>query len=617
MFCVKCGEKLPDGSKFCPMCGSKVIESAVNNQIQIENQIDYQNVMTNQTEDQSAATAQIENLAVNKVDSQNPEINQVEYQNNILKKNEFAIEDNKQKGKRKKKLLVGGVSTIIALAVIFIVCYVFFAPEIKAYFLGTKNYYLLVEGKSFTKGFQDITNYSEEYPTKYNYEYDLSTKISGDIFGDSEYSEKIIDTLSKFRLNLKYDCNNENPKDSYSTLSFSGILKDEELGKVVVESADNKTKISFPELTDKTLASTEQEKSRKLKDAMSGDDAAFEEVFGLKREDFSKMVKKYKDIVFECIPNEQVEFNNDSEYRNLECNSITITLNEKDIAKIYKALAKEIKQDEDFKILLKSSRTLYNYVPNSENLSNTNEPSTDEINQEVDKICKDLEAAAEDMDKTNIGYSIYFNNDDTVIGRKLNDIDTKDYVEVASYTNSDKKDILLFNFKQGGESMQFSKESKVDNKNNIGTIALKINGKNILDAEYTSEINATVGGLKAFVGNIKGKFNFNTLLDSKYGLSDSSLSGIDFSLENKKSDNGDKLLGECKISTEVEGEKLELSLLATIKQSNSSLIEKPDISIVDSVDLKDKEALSELGSEIEQSLSEKIMEEISNIIIGY
>ena len=598
MFCGNCGKNLSNNALFCPGCGSKVSNPIASEAVN-------PNPIVSEAMNPSPILCEIENPSQIAHEVENPV--QYNYESSTSANNQYIIQNPNSKVKNKKKAFTTGILAIMGIAVIFSICYAFFAPSIKAAILGPKNYYFTLEKNNLLKVSQDIKNsYTKNYPKKYNYEYDLSTKLSGDIIDESEEIKNIIESLSKIHLNLKLDGNNENLQDSYFTASIEGKINDKIIGSIVAESADNKTKISLPDLTDKTIGYEAEVTSVKLASAMQGDDKAFEEVFGIEKEAFNKMMRKYvEDTVFGCIADGQFQFEKDAKYQDIGCNSIMISLDEKTISDILNSLATEIEKDNDLKTILKSSTTYYFDMAK---LSMDDKPSSEDIDKAVETFCTSLKDTAMDIGKTSIEYSIYFDNSGTIIGRKFINKETDTLAEIASYKSSDKKDVLKCNVEQNGERiLQFSKESRLEKGNNVGTLALKANEKTLLDAKYTSEIGATVGGLNAFVGNLQGKVNLESLSDSIYGYSESPLQSIDFSYDSKRSEK-DRLLGEFKISTEIDGKSLIATLFTEIKQSNINSIKKPVVSISDSIDISDAEGLSEFESDIGISLGNKIME---------
>jgi hypothetical protein len=641
MFCSNCGKNLSSDALFCAGCGLKVpspVASVVENPSPVASVVENPSPVASVVENPSPVASVVENPSpvASVVENPSPIAYAVEDTSPIAcaienpsptvstvdNSNKFRDESSSDqysngntKQKRKKKIAIVGLFAIIGIAIIFSICYAFFTPSIKAAFLGPKNYYFTLEKNNLSELSQDIRNsYTKKSPKKYNYEYDISTKISGDILEESDYAKSFIEELSKIHFNLKLDGNDENLQDSYFTASLDGLLDGKKIGSFVAESADNKTKISFPDLTDKTIGYEVEAKSVKLKNAMLGDDKAFEEVFGIKNEAFKKMMVKYvKDVIFECIPEDQVKFQSTAKYQDFKCNSITISLNENIMSDIYKSLAKEMKKDEDFKKFFKASTLFYFDLSSAAKLNNTEKLSSEEINDAFDTLCNGLEDAANNIEKTDIEYSIYFNNKGTIVGRKFVNKDTDTLVDIGAYKNSDKKDIVKCDIEQNGDkTFQFLTESKVDKGNYIGTISFKSNENTLLDAEYTSEIDATVGGLNAFVGNIKGKLNLEPLNEGSFDSMYSTLKNVNFSYDSKRSEN-DKLSGEFKISTAVDEKSLILSIFTETKQSNSNLIKKPLVSISDSISITDAGSLGELQYDIGVSLGRKLVELFPNL----
>jgi len=478
-----------------------------------------------------------------------------------------------------------------------------FSTDVQAAIFGTKNYYLALEKYNFNKlekAFKDSR--LKELSCAYK----INAKLDGDLMQSDPIMKEIADYLPKFELDINYNANSRDLKDVFYKSLISTKYDGKKLVDIDIKSADDKTLIAFPNLTDKTIGIETSNISSKFNQAFLGDDQAFEEVFGLSREAYDKMVERYfKDVIVNAIPDENVVFNNNADFENIKCNSITFNIDKTALSAIYKALASEIVNDKELKALVTSVTYSFLDTANVEALL-INKPSETEIADGIKDFCDELNNAAEDMEEVQFSYTAYIKNNGTIISRQFKDKLGDAGVNLSAYRSLEGIDIFKLNFEESGKTnFELKTESKLHSGSTYnGKLNLDITDKPLLEAKYTYDKGVKSGNLDAFVGKLDGKINLEQFSDD---YSAKEMSDIYFSFVNTK-ENNDSLKGETKITSKVDGKSVGLTIFTEVKQSSVANISKPNVSIDKSIKLTDYTELNEMKTELSASLQKKFLE---------
>lgn len=510
------------------------------------------------------------------------------------------------------------ITSIVAFLIISMGMTLFlFRTNVEASILGAKYYYLALEKDNFKKIKNKLkANYVEKNLIDFSYACKLNAELVGDVLYSEPDIKTLADYISKFDLSINYNGSSKNMNDVYYTSLISTKYDGKKLLDVDVKSADNKAIIAFPELTDKTMGIETSNKSLKFTQAFLDDDKAFEEIFGITRVAYNKLIEKYiKDIIFNEIPEDNVVFNDKANFENIECNSITFNIDQNVIANIYKAVAKELANDKEFKTVCTSiTNAFYDIVyEQQKQLSSeilSEKPTAEEIDEQIQMICDELNEGAENLDEIQFTYTAYFKNDGDILSRQVKDKLSDTEIKFSSF--KDLNGVEVIKFLVGGEketAFELTNEAKLQSGAiYAGKFNVNISGKSLVDAKYTYEKDAKVGNLSAFVGEIEGKINLEQLGEG--GLTnyiDNDLNNIYFSLVNRRTDI-DTLIGKTKITSKVDGKRMGINLYTEVKQSNVANITKPVVTIDNSVKLTDSLGINEMGTEIGESLMSKILE---------
>lgn len=475
-----------------------------------------------------------------------------------------------------------------------------FSTDVKAAVYGPKYYYLSIEKQNIKKAFEKYKqNYLNTYFSEYSYSGELSAGLKGDFVTADEALKKLSDFLSTFELKYNFDMNAKDQANSYFTAGIQTKLAGRDFAAIGIKSADNNTIVSFPGMTEKMIGikGTANKSENALKSILSGDEEAYKELFGLDKSDISKLFEKYiKDVIVSQIPNKKVIYLSDVKYKGMDCNSITFNIDEDVIADIYRAVSSELRKDQEFRTIYKSTTAaLYSSIYESYGL----EPPTDEeIDEQIQSLCDELEYQAEDVNEVNIAYTVYFTNSGDILFRQFTDRLSDSSLSLDNYTDLSGTDILKLLFVTDGEEIfALSNEGKLSEGIFSGTVNLSVTELPIAKATYSFEKDAKVGGLEAFIGSIRGVVNMEQFPDAEIG-------NINFSLDSQRSGEN-TLASEVKVFTSIQGKGLEAVVNSKVKQSNKTTVTKPEISLKGTVDMYDSEGMGEILQEIYTGLSER------------
>jgi hypothetical protein len=485
-----------------------------------------------------------------------------------------------------------------------------FRTNVQAAIFGTKNYYLSLERDNFkdlTKTYKD--NYKEKL-SRLSYACKVNAKLDGDLMKSDPVMTQIADYISKTELNINYNANNRDLKNTFYTALFSTKYDGKKLLDVDIKSADNKTLIAFPELTEKTLGIEGYANSYKFTEAFLGDDKAFEELFGITKEAYDKMVEKYlKDVIFDQIPDDHVVFNSDADFESIKCNSITFNIDEKIISNIYKAVAKELSNDKEVEILVKSIAKAIFDIANEQKKMAITMPTAEEIEDSIKAFCDELNNEADDMEEVQLVYTAYFKSNGDIISRQFNDKLNDTSGKLSIYKDLSGADIFNLNYKESTETIfELKNKAKLQNGIYDGNLNFDVSGKSLLETKYSFEKDAKVGDLDAFVGEIQGKINLKQFNNNELtGYPSKDLSDIHFSFINRKIDT-DTLGGKTQVTSKINGKTIGVTVFTEVKQSNLNNLAKPEVAIDNSIKLTDYTELNEMGTELYTNLQKRLLE---------
>lgn len=487
----------------------------------------------------------------------------------------------------------------LAAFLVIVMCFTFllFRTEVGASILSDKYHYLFLEKQNLDKFQQKLEdNNIKDYLSEYSLDCKVNAQLNGDL--DDLGLRELSDFLSKFELNINHNINRRNPADVFLASGVSAKYDGKKLLDVFLRVADNKALILFPEQS-KAIGISDAAKTLGLNRSNIDTDISFEEIYGISEADYNSMIKRYlKDVIIKQIPDENVIYSKDAVFDGIKCESIQFNIDEKVMSDILLAIAEEAENDKDLKTVVTSfvnysAKTAYTNPIPAEKIT------PEEIEEGINAFCDYLRDEAEYIDEIQFTYTAYFNNDN-ILSRQLKEKYSETSLSLATYKDLVGVDIFKISLQEQQEPVFELLIKGMDGSDNTykGAVKLDIGKKHLVEAQYQYEKEARVGNLKAFIGTIDGKINLKQFTQNEYDYyDDPGYEDIYFSFSNSKT--GDNTMkGTTKISSKINGSKIEFALLTDIRQSDTCNITKPNLNLENSIDINDTEAMAQLGEDI-------------------
>ena len=591
MFCEQCGNKISLGKPFCASCGAKLDQN-----LDTQQQAQPQHQQAQQAQPQYQQPQQVQQAQ----QGYNAILNIDTVQNNPNPNDTI----NTKKRMKVWPIVLSSVAAVLVLmgALLFV-----FRMNIMATVMGPSNYYFYLEQKN-ASSLKSLALDSMKN-TKLSIDSKITASLSGSSFGEGEELESIKEIISSLNCQLSLDYDQTDLSDPFYIFKLDAKHNSDDIFNLDIRGSDNKTKISFPGMSEESIGFSLPESNDKLTLALTGDDKAFEEVFGISKDKYQKMKSKYlKDIIFANIPEDKAQFTTSDKFEGISCNSIVFNLDEKDILAISEKLADEIEKDEDLHTLIKSVID-FTAKEGLGNVANYDSISLSEIKDSIKELCDELRDK-EGIEPMNIKYSVYFNDNGKIIARNLSELDSNTNILFANYEQEGQEILKASIIDDNGKSIEFTKKSSTIENIEKGNIDFSYLGNKFFTATYSLDTSAKILGQKVLVGNINANLDLNDIGQSN--------TKIELSLNNEKKDDTN-IVSKLKVATDIDGEDVSFDLKVDTKYSADNF-SKPNISLEDciEIDLKDAnnlentENLQNLYYDLEDALQQRIMEILSD-----
>lgn len=183
MFCPKCGKEIPDGATVCEACGAALEVPEKAEEIAAETPTIVEEIAA------ETPTIAEESAPVSEVP--------VDTDEDTSSFTEPSFEK-PAKNKKKKGLIVGIASGVVALAAVLLVVFNF--SLIKGYFIkffgSDEDYFRYVEYKAFSEGTDELTafygKFTEAFDTKGSVDGNISVQVSDEVMGLLEKAQELI-----------------------------------------------------------------------------------------------------------------------------------------------------------------------------------------------------------------------------------------------------------------------------------------------------------------------------------------------------------------------------------------------------------------------------------------
>lgn len=319
--------------------------------------------------------------------------------------------------KKRTWIVVVAILLVLALGSGTMVGWLFFRPDIKVALMGTRDYWDQLEQINLTslsaKAQMPLQlQLQDDDWSKYRSEMELTAAIDDP---NEMIPQKAMEYLNGMKISVNQETDTQAGKSKQElkltlqdliTLSAEGVT------------GDGKTLLRVPQANDQYIDIDNAYMPYKTPDE------ALQNITGKSYDELQAIFDEYfREVVLANIPEDGIVFNTSDVYDNIECNSLTITVN-KDTAKVIcDAFAAKLKDDE------RISQILLEMV-NVEPLYEDEDEAKEQIEDAIQSLADDIaEADYEDFSQMTI--KVWFDNNEQILARKLWNDDVQ--VELYSY----------------------------------------------------------------------------------------------------------------------------------------------------------------------------------------
>lgn len=447
MFCVKCGNKMEDGSLFCANCGTRV-DSVVNaaDVTPVDNapaEVQPVNNVPAELNVENAVPAEVASV-VNNVE---PEVNQIPAGTDVNSQY-YVQNDVAAAPKAKKKIKPGIIIAAAAVVVVLAVGAVFTVSasarnSVKKLFMSDEDYFRSVEKSALKDLFGAITDNYEEFEDvaedlkSKGYETKLKASLE-----TTNAAQDFLESFGKKELDvdlswLKSASSEFTLKSSDKKYGFSGnlLINKETMADfdTIVDIDDGMVYFSFPILSDKyaegelpldLIASSIMGRSSKnmLNAVLNSKNSSVFDV--ITSEEIQKISDRYIDIYVDSLT--KIKVSEDKVLKaqgvSVPCTKYTVTLTPKIQVELFKKLLKQLEKDEEVKsICAKLEKYAENLVDEGVISSRDGAEFSDLYDTFRDYISLGLDDLEDDGETLfdEFSYIAYVDSKGSVIGREF------------------------------------------------------------------------------------------------------------------------------------------------------------------------------------------------------
>lgn len=469
MFCIKCGNEVKEGEKFCAVCGAKI-------------ELPADSVLEEPVAVEQAAEAEAPGVVLDPVSA----VEHEPLQNNVsepvslesqsvdtvpTEQTEPYVAPVTHKKKKKKGLIIGILAAVVAVVA---VCAVFAWDYIENFavktFTSPEGYYRYVENKN-------VESLTETVGAAFG---NLKNGQKTDGAADAKVSFKISDTaiksladelgvnksdiawLSDIGMNFKTNAQGEKLA-VFGDVSLGG--KSIISADLLSDTANGKYYFRLPELSDGYLgvSASDSDDAQKSFDMLNAIFASLPD-----SDKTTDILNRYVSVATDAIDDveqsaETVEASGVSQ----DCTELVVTIDDDAARDIIEALLKEFKDDDEMKDIIKEIFK----AADSEDYNEYYNDLIDDVEDALDSI-DDLKFSGE------IVYTAYVDGKGNVIGRRFE----FDGVVLEYLSTRDGKEVgFEAMFKADDKKLQIVGDGTIDGGKLNGDYALKYSGVNVLN----------------------------------------------------------------------------------------------------------------------------------------
>ncbi len=403
------------------------------------------------------------------------------------------------KSSKKKVFLI--LSIIIAILLILGAGAFFFFPKIASVAMSPQKYYALAEKTEIEETYQSIKDIMQKY-------YTSSGTITSDFAIVSNASSAEASLLTNYLSlleNMKITGTSvvDNGKKR-SKNSFDITYNNKSVASILMQEDGNKVSVAFPNLAEGEYISGS---FRWYADLLLGNEKTLQEMTGMSKRDFNKLVTDImQTVLFDSIQEENV-LKAKAMYEGTECRTVTFVIDHEVQKRIMLALANELETNVELNNLIKSSvKFIRAKLVDMDPTLAEEFPTEEEVVLEIKDTIADLENGADAIAPGEKGkYTIYYGKFNNILAREYSNTENGVAVSLGKY-KKDNQNIMRLALNDGTDQVVITNTYEQKGKMVEGKFIVtsnQVNENQIINATYQFEKDGMVGGVPTLVGEMK------------------------------------------------------------------------------------------------------------------
>lgn len=421
----------------------------------------------------------------------------------VYEENQFEITENSVlnvgENKKSSKVYAFTLAAVLIIGTILGAIWFNFRPDVNVLIFKPKNYWGKLETKN-TTGYWNKFNTSNGFEnsewTKYRLTNSLTANISN--LPNTPETTLINEYINKSTIKSTIEADTKAKLFKADIKASINSTFDVPLEFVINE---NKTALRFPGNTKYIVSETSY---------YNDFDNIIKEYFNTDSTKLGQIIEEYfNDTVISSVSKDKAVFNTNDNYKDISCNSLSLTIDKEAAKKIVNSFSSKLKNDERIVDLA------FNFLEKAPKGTDTKIAKED-----IAKSIKDF-ADKFKVDDTNMGdyktviYKIYFTNSEKIFARELTD--GKEFKMGFSFYKKDGKDnisVVFTDFKGKFDALKFDLEGTFNEYGFDGDAKLEANensNMNLFNLEWKSNVKdeKCIGYIELKTGLIKVNLSYD------------------------------------------------------------------------------------------------------------